>query len=139
MKTLLRIIIPVAFYFIYLLSAKAQTTTNVLFDVRVERVTAGVTNANSTSFNMVPSSNKDVARINGLSYYFSYRTNLSDRFDQWIAKEWLKEKTTTAGDEYNRSIVVDTLNKLAALATTGGLSASDLATLTTISNKTPVP
>lgn len=122
--------------------AHAADTTNVIFTVTVERVISGATNSANSTLNLVPTtSQKDVSRVNGLAWFYATaRANgETDSFDKWIAKTKIKDWTTAAGDDYNRSIQAVTAAKLATGLATGAYSDADVATLTTISNKTPVP
>lgn len=122
--------------------AHAADTTNVFVKVTTERIISGVTNASNTTFNIVPAtSQKDVARVNGLAWYYAAaRANgETNSFDNWLAKTKIKDWTTEAGNDYNRSIQEQTSARLTQGLATGAYSDADVATLTTISNKTPVP
>lgn len=122
--------------------SRAADTTNIIFKVTVERVISGVTNSANTSFNVVPTgSQKDVARVNGLAWQYASARALGETnsFDNWISKTQLKDWTTILGDAYNRSIQQSTAEKLTLGLSTGAYSDADVATLTTISLKAPVP
>lgn len=82
--------------------------------------------------------------ITALSWYYAVaRANTNNpatnSFDNWLAKNWLKDRVKVDTDGYNRVNTADTLSKLTKLLTTDTdlLTAGDLANLATISNKAP--
>lgn len=120
----------------------AQTTvTNVTIKVTTDIVTGSTSNSFSSSLTLAGPAQKDIVRINGLSWaYFVQRANgFTNTFDNWIAKTWAKDNSDVTSAAYNRSISSDTAQKITQGLANGDYSNADVATLTALANKAPSP
>lgn len=127
------------------LTAKAQTTTNISYVITIETVTAGVTNSlNPIAFRYDYGSKKDAIRIDGFNYaYGQYVATFGTNAPTLNFKQWMKQVTQALPEEYARqqqqAANAATLAKLTVLLSSQSdlLSASDLTSLNTIAAKAP--
>jgi hypothetical protein len=137
MKTLLAIIALAACS----LAVQAQTTTNLIFRVQEQHVTAVSTNIATTSnFTWDSATKKEKARVDGVVYAFRKYTIGGGTN---LLVQWIRTDINDRGQEYanvkQRDDNALVLSKLTALLTTDVdlLTNADLSNLATIAAKIP--